>query len=107
MNCCASRQSIWRIDESQQRRSTSSRSFLRQERTHPERQPPRVQMMPQGGAVMKRSIVPLLMAGVLSVFGAASALAQTQGRAPSKITEPDPEDHTDENADVSRQLANP
>src|SRR5262249_10526535 len=38
-NCCASRQSKWRIDESQQRRSTSSPSFLGQERTHPERQP--------------------------------------------------------------------
>src|SRR5262245_64124853 len=63
--------------------------------------------MPQGVAVMKRLIVPMLMAGLLSVFGAASALAQTQGRAPSKITEPDPEDHTDENTDVSRQLANP
>src|SRR5262245_35902463 len=39
-----------------------------------------------------------------------SALAQTpasQGRATSKVAQPDAEDHTEESADVSRQLANP
>ena len=47
---------------------------------------------------------------LVALMNHGSALAQTtasQGRAPSKVTEPDQEDHTDENADVSRQLANP
>src|SRR5215510_2128689 len=54
----------------------------------------------------------MIARGVLLValMNHGSALAQTtasQGRAPSKVTETDQEDHTDENADVSRQLANP
>src|SRR6516164_8685806 len=58
--------------------------------------------------VYERTII--VMVVMLAVLVHGSALAQTtasKGRAPSKITEPDTEDHSDENADVSRQLANP
>ena len=51
----------------------------------------------------------IVIAVVLAALVHGTALAQTSGggRTPSKITEPDEEDHSAEAADVSRQLANP
>jgi len=49
----------------------------------------------------------IVIAMVLAALVHRTALAQTRGRTPSEITQPDEEDHSAEAADVSRQLANP